>query len=156
MRLRYIMPSKSGFFLFGLFLSGFLQRPSPFIDRKIADQQVLRPDWTEVKLDQPLTPVGDYQEIGLVLAEPLELDLLRPQGVRLSDGTMVLPKVELLTSDGHTTLMRWSGARGKTTITYRLKDESIKQDYNRIRIRADREVRLDSIYWTGIVKKNIP
>jgi hypothetical protein len=51
---------------------------SPFIDRKIADQQILCQDWTEIKLDQPLKPVGDVQEVGLCLAKPLELDLIGP------------------------------------------------------------------------------
>lgn len=142
-------------FLLGSLLGGLLQRPSPFIDRKVAGQQVVGPDWIEIKLDQPLKPVGDYQEIGLVLAEPLELDLLEPRGIRLN-GSVVLPDVELLTSAGITMPMKWSGARGKTTMTYRLKDESIKQDYDRIRIRSDHELRLRAIYWTGIVKKNMP
>lgn len=145
----------SGVFLFGSFLGGLLQRPSPFIDRKVADHLVLRPDWAEIKLDQPLKPVGDYQLIGLVLAKPLELDLLGPPGVRLSNGTIVLPEVELLTSEGLTMRTRYSGSRGKTTITYRLKDESVKQDYDRIRIRADHEVPLKAIYWTGFVIKNM-
>jgi hypothetical protein len=41
-------------------------------------------------------------------------------------------------------------------MTYRLKDEFIKQDYDRIRIRADGEMQLKSIYWTGIIIKNMP
>ena len=140
MRMSFIMPSLFGFFLLGSFLSGLLQRPNPFIDRKVAEQQVLGPEWTEIKLDQPLKPVGDYQVIGLTLAPPLELDLMGPLGVRVSNGSLVLPEVELLTADGGTMPLRCSGSRGKTTLTYRLKDESVKQDYNRIRIRADHEI----------------
>jgi hypothetical protein len=129
---------------------------SPFIDRKIADQQILCQDWTEIKLDQPLKPVGDVQEVGLCLAKPLELDLIGPSGVRVADGSLVVPEVELLTSEGLTARLRLSGSRGKTTMTYRLKDEFIKQDYDRIRIRADGEMQLKSIYWTGIIIKNMP
>ena len=150
------MPSLFGVFLSGLFLLGLFQRPSPFIDRKVADQHVIRPDWVEIRLDQPLKPVGDYQEIGLVLLKPYEIDLFQPRGVRVPDGSLIMPEVELLTSDGRTIPMKYSGARGKTTITYRLKDESVKQDYDRIRIRADQEISLKAIYWTGIVKKNMP
>ena len=156
MRIAYLMPSLFGVVLLGSFLSGLLQRPNPFIDRKVAEQQVLGPDWIEVKLEQPLKPVGDYQEIGLTLAPPLELDILGPLGVRISNGSLVLPEVELLTPDGVTMPTRCSGSRGKTTLTYRLKDQSIKQEYNRIRIRADQEVRLSAVYWTGIVIKNMP
>jgi len=59
------MPSLFEGVLLGSFLSGLLQRPNPFIDRKGAERQVLGPDWIEVKLEQPLKPVGEYQEIGL-------------------------------------------------------------------------------------------
>lgn len=155
-RMSYIMPSLFGVFLLGSLLGGPLQRPSPFIDRKVAERQVLGPDWTEIKLDQPVKPVGDYQQIGLTLAPPLELDLLGPLGVRVSNGSLILPEVELLTADNVTMRTKCSGSRGKTTLTYRLKDESVKQDYNRIRIRADQEIRLKAIYWTGIVIKNMP
>ena len=68
---------------------------------------------------------------------------------------MVVPEVVLVTADGHT-LVRGSGTRGEETLTYRLKDASVKQDYDRIRIRADQEVRLEAIYWTGIIIRNIP
>jgi hypothetical protein len=152
----YIKPTLFGLFLLGSLLSGLLQRPNPFIDRKVSERQVVGPDWTEIKLNQPLKPVGDRQEIGLTLAPPLELDLLGPLGVRVSDGSLIVPEVELLTAEGGTMQTRCSGSRGKTTLTYRLKDQSVKQDYNRIRIRADQEIRLRAIYWTGIVIKNMP
>jgi hypothetical protein len=148
------MPSLCGVLLLGS-ISGLLQRPNPFIDRKVAEHQELGPDWIEIRLEQPLKPVGDYQEVGLTLAAPLELDLLGPPGVQVN-GSLVLPEVELLTADGVTMQTRCSGSRGKTTLSYRLKDPSVKQDYNRIRIRADQQVRLSAVYWTGIVIKNMP
>jgi hypothetical protein len=136
-------------------MGALLQRPQPFKDRKVAGRQVARPDWTEIKVDQLMTPVGDYQEINLVLEPPYELDLVRrrPAGVQFPDGTIILPEVELLTPDGVTAQMKYTGSRGKSTITYRLKDETIKRDYDRIRIRADRELPLTGIYWTGITIK---
>ena len=143
-------------FICGAFLSGLFQRPSPFIDREVAGKQVLRSEWTEIKLDQPLKPVGDRQEIGLYLAEPFKMDLLDSLGVRVADGTLIVPEVELVTSEGRTVKMKCSGSRGEETLTYRLQDESVKQDYVRIRIRADREIPLEAIYWTGIVIKNMP
>src|SRR5688572_7860082 len=156
MRMSYILPSLFGVFLLGSFLGGLLQGPSPFIDRKVAGQQVVGPEWIEIKVDEPLKPIGDYQEVGLTLEPPLELDLLGPFGVRVADGSLILPEVELVTANGETMPTKCSGSRGKTTLTYRLKDKTAKQDYNRIRIRADKEVRLKAVYWTGKVIKNMP
>lgn len=154
MRISYLITSLCGVLLSGTFLCGILQRPSPAIDRKVAGQHRLRPDWIEIKLEQPLKPVGDYQELGLILAEPFEMELLGPTGVRI-DGLLVVPEVELLTADGSSAPMKCSGQRGKTMMTFRLKDESVKQDYDRIRIRAAKEIPVKSIYWTGIVIKNM-
>lgn len=109
----YVLPSLFGVFLLGSFLSGLLQRPNPFKDRKVAEHQVVSSDWTKIKLDQPLKSVGDYQQIGLVLAPPLELDLLGPLGVRVASGSLILPEVELLTAEGVTMRTRCSGSRGK-------------------------------------------
>ena len=152
----YIMTSMVGLFLCCSSLSGLLQRASPFIDSKIADQQVVRAEWTEIKVDKPLERVGDYQEIGLSLTEPHERDLWGPPGIRMPDGSIVLPEVESITSDGRTVEWTYSGSRGDRTLTYRFKDESIQQDYAGIRIRADKEIKLQAIFWTGIVIKNMP
>jgi hypothetical protein len=62
----------------------------------------------------------------------------------------------LITADGRAMKMKCSGSRGEETLTYRLQDNSVKQDYVRIRMRADKEIRLEAIYWTGIVIKNMP
>jgi len=52
--------------------------------------------------------------------------------------------------------MKCSGSRAEETLTYRLQHNSVKQDYVRIRTRADKEIGLEAIYWTGIVIKNMP
>ena len=152
----HMMSLLFGVFICGAFLTGLFQRPSPFIDREVAGKQILGPEWKEIKLDQPLKPVGDRQAIGLYLAEPFKLDLMDPSGVRVSDGTLIVPEVELITAAGRVMKMKCTGSRGEETLTYRAQDQSVKQDYVRIRIRADQEIRLDAIYWTGIVIKNMP
>lgn len=128
----YVLPSLFGVFLLGSFLSGLLQRPNPFKDRKVAEHQVVSSDWTKIKLDQPLKSVGDYQQIGLVLAPPLELDLLGASGSssreRLTNSARggIAHSRRCHDADEVFWLTR------ETTLTYCLKDESVKQDYNRI------------------------
>lgn len=107
MKISFLMPSLCGVLLLGSFISRVLQRPNPFIDRKVAEHQDVGPDWIEIRLEQPLKPVGDYQEVGLTLAAPLELDLLEPLGVQVN-GSIVLPEVELLTADNVTMRTRCS------------------------------------------------
>jgi len=137
-------------------LTALVHRRSPFIDRKVVKNCVIRPDWTEIQVDEPLKPIGDYQQIGLYLAEPFKMDLDEPFGIRVPDGSLVVPEVELVAADGRVAPMKRSGARGTRSINYRLQDESLKQDYVRIRLRADQDIPLDAIFWSGIVIKNMP
>jgi hypothetical protein len=95
-------------------------------------------------------------EIGLYLAEPFKLDLLDPLGVRVADGTLVVPEVDCSPQTGRAMKMKCSGSRAEETLTYRLQHNSVKQDYVRIRTRADKEIRLEAIYWIRIVIKNMP
>jgi len=62
----------------------------------------------------------------------------------------------LITADGRAMKMKCSGSRAEETLTYRLQDNSVKQDYVRIRMRADKQIRLEAIYWIRIVIKNMP
>ena len=74
----------------------------------------------------------------------------------MPDGSYVLPEVETVTAEGLTVKWDYSGQRGDTSLTYRLADESIKHEYVRIRVRADQEISLEAIYWTGVVIRNMP
>ena len=139
------------------FLCGLFQRPSPFINQKIAGPQTLCPEWSEIKVDKPLRPIGDYQQIGLVLAAPNALEFLTPSGViQLVDGRTIHPEVELIGSDDLPFQMIYRGSRGRKMIVFDLKDKSIKKDYVRIRLRADQEIPLEAVFWSGIVIKNMP
>ena len=140
----------------GSFLSGLFQRPSPFIDSKVAGPQVLRSEWTEIKVDKPLKPIGDRQQISLYLTKPCRRDPWKPPGIPMPDGSYVLPELETVTAEGLTVKWKYSGQRGATSLTYRMEDESIKHEYVSIRVRADQEIPLEAIYWTGIVIKNMP
>ena len=146
----------SGLFGCGSFLRGLFRRRSPFIDSKVAGPQVLRSEWAEIDVDKPLKPIGDHQEIGLYLTKPCPLDPWKPRGILMPDGSYVLPEVETVTSEGLAVKWEYSGQRGELSLTYRLIDESIKHEYVRIRVRADQEIPLEAIYWTGFIIKNMP
>lgn len=131
-----------------------LRRRSPAAHEKIADLQLLTSEWIEIKLDKPLPRLGDFHEIGLALMEPFKIDLFGPLGVRVSDDILVEPEVELVTSDGRHVKLTCTGTIGEEFMCYRL-DDSIREDCVGIRLRADHEIPLAGVYWTGIVPKNM-
>jgi hypothetical protein len=139
----------------GSLLGVVFRRPSPAVHQKIADQQLLTSDWIEIKLDKPLPRLGDFHEIGLALMDPFKVDLLGPLVVRASNGSLVSPEVELITSDGLRVLLTCSGGIGQQFMSYRLYDESRRPDFVCIRVRADHEIPLTGVYWTGIVLRNM-
>lgn len=135
-----------------------LQGPSPYIDRKIAGPTKISTEWVEITPSETLQPKGDYQEIGLSLADPYLLPLAaRPSaGVRMPDGSSVVPEVEIVDTQGNSFTLKISGARGEKLIEYRLRGEQVGREYRTVRIRAEQEIQLKSVYWTGFVIKNMP
>lgn len=136
-------------------LGAVFRRRSPAVHQELAGEQLLTSDWIEIKLDKPLPRLGDYHEIGLALMEPFKVDLLGPLVVRVSNGLLVSPEVEMVTSDGLHVKLTCTGTIGEEFMTYRLRNDSIKEHCVGIRLRADYEIPLAGVYWTGIVLKNM-
>ena len=141
--------------VFDSLLGAVFRRRSPAVHQQIADQQLLTSDWIDIKLDKPLPRLGDFHEIGLALMEPCKVDLLGPLAVRVSNGALVEPEVELVTLDGLHVKLTCTGTIGEEFMCYRLDDDSIREDCVGIRLRADYEIPLAGVYWTGIVLKNM-
>jgi hypothetical protein len=129
---------------------------NPYIDRKVAGPTTVDSSWSEITPDEPLKPKGDAQEVGLYLEEPYKHELLGPDGVRMPDGSIVLPQVQIVDSDGNILELSFSGARGEQCIIYRIPKGQGKTSYQALRVRADREITLKSIYWTGRIFRNMP
>jgi hypothetical protein len=143
---------------FGACHFGMFQARSPWVDEKIAGPMTISTEWAEIRPEKPLKRTGDHQEIGLYVGEPfiVVFDSLDSHGIRMPDGSIVSPEVQLVDTEGNTVTLKFSGARGKETISYRLPDEQKERQYRSVRIRAEREIQLKSVYWTGIVIKNMP
>ena len=70
-----------------------------FLDRTIRGDTTLTQEWMEIALETPLKPDRDVQAVILHLAEPYEADL-KVDGVRLADGSLVKPEVQLVDTAG--------------------------------------------------------
>jgi hypothetical protein len=144
-----------------LILSGayyIFQTRSPYIDRKIAGPTTISNEWVEITPNKTLEPKGDYQEIGLRLAVPYVVPIGdKPSaGVKMPDGSKVVPEVEIVDVDGNKFTLKISGSRGDNVLEYRLRGDQVGRKYRTVRIRAEREIQLTSVYWTGFVIKNMP
>lgn len=135
-----------------------LQTPSPYIDRKIAGPTTISNEWVEVTPNEKLAPKGDYQEVALGLAAPYIVPISdRPSaGVRMPDGSNVVPEVEIIDMQGNKFSLKISGTRGEILLEYRLRGDQVGREYRTVRIRAEREIQLSSVYWTGFIVKNMP
>ena len=143
--------------LFGAYY--LLQTRSPYIDRKIAGPTTISNEWVEITPNETLEPKGDYQEVALGLAAPYIVPIKedRPlDGVKMPDGSRVAPEVEMIDVQGNKFTLNISGARGESLLEYRLRGDQVGRKYRTVRIRAEREIQLRSVYWTGFVIKNMP
>lgn len=75
----------------------------------------------------------------------------------MPDGSRVVPEVQIMDGAGNTFTLKITGARGKESLEYGLlAAEQAGRRYRTVRIRADREIHLESVWWTGVVIKNMP
>lgn len=142
--------------VFAAYNYGVFQRHSPYVDEKISGPLTVSAEWEEIRPKNPLKRTGDHQEVGLYVAEPFSVVVESPRsyGVRMPDGSLVTPEVQVIDAEGNTITLKFSSARGKKTMTYRLPDNRL--EYRAVRLRAERQIRLDAVYWSGIIIKNMP
>jgi hypothetical protein len=141
---------------FGAYQFGVFQKASPYVDQKIAGSTTISTEWIEIKPEKSLKRTGDYQEIGLYVEEPytVEFNSLASSGIRMPDGSVVTPDVELIDTRGNTVVAKVSAARGRKCLTYRV--PASLSEYTSVRIRAQQQISLDSVYWSGFIIKNMP
>lgn len=129
--------------LFGLFV--FIAE-SGYRDQKVSGELVLSPEWVEITPDEPLSFPKRSQAVILDVAEPLvrgDMDWAR---VRLADGTLIRPELQLVERDGRVTdvelLRGYSNNVGGHV--GRLPGGRV---YTKVRVRCDRPLRVSRIIW---------
>ena len=125
-----------------------------FIDRTIKDKTTLTPEWMQITLDKPLKPERDVQVIMLYLEEPYVGDF-EAKAVRLPDGTLVQPEVQLLDTAGKTYALKYYGFFGRQLILFTLSDQLMGRDYSTVRVRSDKPIRCKEIVWRCFYRREI-
>jgi hypothetical protein len=126
------------------------RRGTLFDDRKVAGPVRISAEWSEVIVEGALRPEGDDEEVGLYFSNASFQPSPAPPGLKLPDGSTLLPEVEIADSKGVWHTLKYSGARGEHLIRYRVEKQPDEREYRALRVRADGEVQCTSIYWTII------
>jgi hypothetical protein len=71
----------------------------------------------------------------------------KTKAVRLPDGTLVQPEVQLLDTAGKTYALKYYGFFGRQLIMFTLPDQLTGRDYSTVRIRSDKPIRSKEIIW---------
>lgn len=127
---------------------GFYLFRSPFLDREIKGQVTISSYWLEITPDKPLKPERDVEEVELSLEPPFIGDF-ESHKVRLPDGSLVLPEVQLIDQNGNTFNMKYRGFNGRMNIYFSNFDELPKdREYRTVRIRSEKPINCKKIYWS--------
>jgi hypothetical protein len=127
---------------------------NPYLDRDIAGPMTISSAWTEIVPKEPLKPERQVQYIYLETTQPFDPDY-STWGIRYSDGSVVVPEVQLVDQDGNSYNLQPS--------SYSLKDPSRsdvvsgigfdRQDlpkdkvYLMVRVRSGKAISSSRIYW---------
>lgn len=125
-----------------------------FLDRTIKGETTLAPEWTEITLETPLKPERDVQAIVLYLQEPYVGDF-EAKSVRLPDGALAQPEVELVDMAANTYSLKYYGFFGRKLILFTLRDQLIGREYRTVRIRSEKPIQLKEVFWRCYYTRDI-
>jgi hypothetical protein len=119
-------------------------------EREIAGAITSNSGWLEIKPEPPLKPSKQSQYLVLDVATPYELES-KSWGVRLPDGSIVTPEVELVDEYGNTfNLDRPSMFSPTSHFTQRgFSTWNLPKDrvYRTVRIRSDKPIQYSRVIW---------
>ena len=125
-----------------------------FVDRTIRDDTTLTQEWMEITLEKPLKPEREVQAVMLHLAKPYEADL-EMNGVRLPDGSLVKPEVQLVDTAGNIYSLKYYGLFGRQLVIFTLRDQLMGREYRTVRIRSDKPIHCRQIFWRCYYTRDI-
>jgi hypothetical protein len=139
--------------LLGVSMSADLYRFfNPYLDRDIAGPVTISSEWLEIVPQRPLLVERQIQMIVLDLDKSIKLER-DGWGLVLPDGSVVKPQVQVISDDGKTYDLNhpafwWNPSTGVTYAEFSLLELLPKdRTYRQVRIRADKAVRCNRIFW---------
>ncbi|SRR6266478_3794943 len=129
-------------------------RRDRIIDQTIRHDVTLASEWTEITPEKPLKPERQQQEIVLYLAEPFSGDF-EAKGVRLPDGSIVHPEIQLVDASGRIYDLKYYGFRGHELIRFTLKDQLNGKEFRTVRIRSEKPIHCKEVIWSYFDWKDV-
>jgi hypothetical protein len=119
-------------------------------EREIAGPTSSNAEWLEIKPNPPLKPSKESQYLVLDVANPYELED-KSWGVRLPDGTIVIPEVQLIDEYGNTFNLdqpaMFSPTSHFTQRGFWMWDLPKDRVYRAVRIRSDKPIQYSRVIW---------
>jgi hypothetical protein len=119
---------------------------SPYLDREISGPGFISTQWLDIVPKQPLTADRQIQEIIINFAERGAPEV-GSRGIRMTDGTVVIPEVELVDERGGIFTLR-AVAFGADSMGFSA-DRDLPKDrtYRSVKIKATKPIELSNIHW---------
>jgi hypothetical protein len=136
-----------------VFISGGIYRWFfPYLDQEVTGPILISSEWTEIVPKKPFHVERQIQIVVLDLDKSVDLQK-EGWGVVLSDGSVVTPEVELIDQEGNTYPLEVPSAWFSPSTGVKYREFSSKNDlpkgktFRAIRIRSDKPVRCNRIFW---------
>jgi hypothetical protein len=142
-------------FAFGLPLLFFiflvLDEFSMKSEQNVVYNRTLTSEWSEFTPPKPLKPTKQVQVLVLVVAEPLTKSNLDLEHVKLNDGTVVQPEIQLVDQFGNIFVADVSQSATPSPYNNSVFGyvSGLPQDrtYTKVRVKSDRELKVSRIVW---------
>jgi len=136
---------------FAIFITGKLYRwYDPYLDQELAGPTTTTSQWLEIVPKSPLRVERQRHMIALDLDQSIRTER-EGSGLVLTDGYIVRPQVELVGKDGKTYELNVPSLfltnTGETLAYFSGDDLPTDKTYIKVRIRSDRPVRCNRIFW---------
>ena len=120
---------------------------NPYLEQEVAGPVTITQEWKEITPPRALRAARQIEYVILNIAEPFEPNNKGDWGLRLPDGSVVIPQVQLVDQEGNIFDLK-SVALDETGMGFSAENNLPKDRvYRAVRIRANKSIKLSRIYW---------
>ncbi len=134
--------------LFGLSRIGEIYRLfNPYLDTEIAGPTTISSEWLEIVPKQPLRAERQIKNFIIVFDKSQSYEPLEgTYGVRLPDGSIAVPEVQLVDESAHIHVLTPIGVSADGVV-FRDEDSREGSVYRAVKVRSSKPIKVSRIYW---------
>ena len=114
---------------------------------------VVGPRWTQIKLPRSVAADWDYQIVELTLSTKFS-DSTSPWGMKLSDGSVVLPQLKLITDRGDEDIFHFDGFLNSNVAVFGNHDIARGTHFEKLEIISAKPLALAKIVWISYMPQD--